>query len=359
MAESVSPVPAPQLSAIALPPQSLSGSIIAVATCRRSDWQRDWRGNAGRGKQVAAGGPARLIMALGSTAVFKQSDSLDGESGMVKRTQAIRQMPSKFDTLAKSSTAPPPHLASLLSLEGYCDVDVDTESFRRLIGDSQKCFNGPPAWSEAQIEEARETVMFHFSKGLGAHRWLKFKIRREEFVRRMDKLIGILSEKTDPSASAFGILRASGKMRSMEDENLANIIVEMMFQHDGTVSKKMIFERTIGKDSTITSLLDGLRITREEFKKISGSGQPPQLFYTHIATGMVAVAKILGIEPTTRGTVNTDNDNPYLTPFTSLARALEEFLPETPEELRSNTLAACVKRIERSGVLDAPGLPGF
>ncbi len=293
-----------------------------------SDWRADGLGHVADGNQAAAGG-------------------------------ATRQPSDEVDTVGKSPTAQPPHLASLLSLDGYCDIDIDAESFRRLIKDSQKYFNGPPAWAEAQIEEARETVMFHFSKGLGAHRWLEFKMRREGFVRRIDKLIAILSEKTDPSASAFGILRAGGKMRSMEDENLANIIVEMMFQHDSAISKEVIFQRTIGKDSTIASLLNGLQITRDEFKKISGSGQPPQLFYAHIAMGIIAAAKMLGIEPTTRGTVNTTNDDPYLTPFTSLALTLENFLPETPEELRSNTLAACVKRIERSGVLDAPGLPRF
>ena len=41
---------------------------------------------------------------------------------------------------------------------------------------------------------------------------------------------------------------------------------------------------------------------------------------------------------------------------TPIVLSLEECLPETPKELRSNSPAACVKRLQRSRVLDAQGL---
>jgi hypothetical protein len=71
-------------------------------------------------------------------------------------------------------------------------------------------------------------------------------------------------------------------------------------------------------------------------------GPAPRLWYSRFVRDLDEIAKGLGIEVTTQGDRSDDRG---ATPFTRFAFAVEKLLPR---KLRSNSLAACRKQIERA-----------
>ena len=71
-------------------------------------------------------------------------------------------------------------------------------------------------------------------------------------------------------------------------------------------------------------------------------GPNPRLWYGDFVRDLAEIAEDLGIAVTTRGSQASD---PHVTPFTTFVFAVEKLLPR---EVRSNSLVACAKQINRT-----------
>jgi hypothetical protein len=71
-------------------------------------------------------------------------------------------------------------------------------------------------------------------------------------------------------------------------------------------------------------------------------GPKPRLWYADFVRDLAEIAEGMGIAVTTRGSQASD---PHATPFTTFVFAVEKLLPR---EVRSNSLVACAKQINRT-----------
>jgi len=222
-----------------------------------------------------------------------------------------------------------PHLAVYADWHHFADVEIPEAEFVAVVRNALPgCVS-----SDDEIEAARDDVQWLFGKAHGQFNWSEFRTPRSVLLTRIDRLeFGL--------ATAFEILASSGHKRTKEDSDLLSFISKAGPQ---TADENTSINQEIATcRDAISALLVRTRNAKSRLEKISGAGNPPLLWYEPIVEASILLATKLEIPLTTAG---DRARNPHETPFTWLTLRLEEFLPE---QMKSDQLSGCARRIERS-----------
>lgn len=221
-----------------------------------------------------------------------------------------------------------PHLASYADLNHAADVELPQERFVALVREAlPDCTS-----SDDEIDSVRDDVEWLFSKAHGRYNWAEFRTPRSILSARIQQLETSLDRANE-------ILASSGHNRTKEDSDALSFISQAGVPPTDVTE---VTREIVACHETISTLLARIKIAKEHLEQLNGAGNPPLLWYEPIVEASLLLARKLKVP------LNTAGDragNPHETLFTRLTLSLEDFLPE---EMRSNQLSGCAKRIERS-----------
>lgn len=222
-----------------------------------------------------------------------------------------------------------PHLAVYADRQHFADVDMPEAKFVATVRDAlPEC-----ACSDDEIANVLDDVQLLFGKARGQWSWSEFRTPRSVLLARMDQLeFGLVT--------AFDILASSGHNRTKEDSDLLSFNSKAGSQ--SAAESACINQEVATCRDAMSALLVRTRHAKSQLRNMNGAGKPPLLWYEPVVEASILVARKLEIPLTTAG---DRAGNPHETPFTLLTLGLEGFLPE---EMRSERLSGCAKRIERS-----------
>jgi len=162
-------------------------------------------------------------------------------------------------------------------------------------------------------------------------------INRKGVVSRLEKLSASARE------TALALQAVRPGPGDLHDVAVVDLLSEVIHSHLPELSLQQSREQV----EVLLQAVEALYHYSEEARGLvsqmgARKGQRGLARYDAFVDLMIEAAALLGIRVSTAGDRIED---PYATPFTVLAHALERSLPE---EARAKTLAACAKRIDRS-----------
>jgi hypothetical protein len=218
-----------------------------------------------------------------------------------------------------------------LPQEGFADVAISVEDFGALLSDAFPGIELP----EDLIDKAFEEVIEHLSRAVGHWGWSAFNARRKELRERLALLQKSLK-------TAAYILQSSGALREKIDMDLLGFIANAAIEKDPDLTCATMNRKYAAVHSGMAKLITYAEAAGAIMDQTSADGPARMTWYDTIVAAGVAAAQSLGIPLTIGG---DRSDDPADTPLVRLITGLESFLPS---DMRSESRAACAKRIERS-----------
>ena len=229
-----------------------------------------------------------------------------------------------------SSDSKSTHLAELTYGNHYQQYELSRDRFLEMARQSApEC-----PLSDNDLDDLRDSIEMHVGLAVGRFKWSAYKSSREAIINRLYGFERALTEVAE-------VLSSLGGKRTKLDLDVLSLMSLLRpavaaddsttFRQDASACRKAV--KVVLKD---------IRNAKAAMTGLNGAGKPPQLWYEPIVESVLIIATKLNVPLTTQG---DRSDNQHETAFTRLARDFEQLLPKG---MRSPSLAACAKRIERS-----------
>ena len=218
-----------------------------------------------------------------------------------------------------------------LPREGFSEIELTSEDFRAILNDAMP----GGEWPDDAIDMAVDQIAECFARAIGQFGWSSSNTRRRDLRERLDLLGGSLK-------TAAYILASSGDLREKIDIDLLGFVTNVAVDADSSLTLSAVRQKHAAAHEQISYMLMQVEAAAAVLEETSADGPARATWYDLIVEGAVAAAQSLAIPLMIGG----DRDhNPHDTPFVRLIMGLESLLPSA---MQSPSMAASVKRIERS-----------
>ena len=211
------------------------------------------------------------------------------------------------------------------------DIEFTPEDFRTILNDVMP----GREWPGNVIDTAFDEVADHLARAIGQFGWSSSKTRRRDLRERLDLL-------RDSLETAADILASSGDLREKTDVDLLGFIANVAVEAEPSLTSSAMKRKYAAAHEQIRHMLKDVKAAGTIIEQSSADGPARAMYYDRIVEGACSAAQSLVIPLTIGGDRSRD---PYDTPLVHLVKRLESFLPS---QMKSLSLAACAKRIERS-----------